>query len=72
MNFCHFVTKHLCTLCKLETGEDTINIHTANINGTFFYPKTLFFQTKCPKVQFTFCQQQKRLTKALLWQPFVI
>lgn len=32
------------TLCKVEPGEDTINIRTANINGTFFTKKSNIFQ----------------------------
>ena len=45
MNFCHFATLFFYTLCNVEPGEDTINIRITNINGTFFYLKTIFFQT---------------------------
>ena len=59
MNFCHFVTKHFNTLCKVELGEDTIIILFTNTNDTFFYLKMTFFQAKCPKYHFTFCQRAK-------------
>ena len=59
MNFCHFATLPFYTLCNVEPGEDTINIQIANIKGTFFYSKTIFFQTWCQKYGFTFCQRMK-------------
>ncbi len=63
MIFCHFATLPFYTLCNVEPGEDTINIRTANIKGTFFYSKTIFFQSRRKKGCFTFCQRRKKNLK---------
>ena len=59
MNFCHFAIKIFRSLCKVEPSEDTTIILITNINGTFFYLKLTFFQTKCLKADFTFCQRRE-------------
>lgn len=54
---------HFYTLCKVEPGEDTTNIRTANIKGTFFTKKNDIFQKSYTKSQFTFCQRIKKRHK---------
>lgn len=64
---------HFHTLCKVEPGEDTINIRTANIKGTFFTKKTIFFWKQHTKSLFTFCQRiKKRRKQVATYRPALI
>ena len=65
MIFCHFATLPFYTLCNVEPGEDTINIRTVNIKGTFFYSKTIFFQSRRKKAVLHFVKEEKRTSNRL-------
>jgi hypothetical protein len=54
---------HFHTLCKVEPGEDTTNIRTANIKGTFFTKKKRYFSKIVHKKPIYILSKNKKETQ---------